>query len=438
MFFPNVAWKVSVRSAAYIPATLERMKKVFAGLAVLLVVFGGLAFSQAAPGRIAFITLGGQVATVEPDGSGLRVLTSGAQSFQFPAWSPNGSRLAVLGADAEGGFLTVLEDAEDAVPRELYRSLDEPPFYLYWAPDAGTIGFLASHAEAGIGLHLASTTGVGSSRLLATGSPFYWQWTSDGQGLFIHANGSGETARLGFTSRVRDTLDTNLASPGNFQAPGISPSGRYIAYAAIEPSRGARLVIEGRPGSDVDVEREVAFDGFASLTWSPVADELAFMSSPGAAPIVFGPIKLLDAGSGLLEPLTDRPALAFFWSPDGRYLAYFTPHRASGGELAGTTETTMIAQRAQGRPLLLDLYLIDVEAKTERLLTTFAPSPQFVVQFLPFFSQYALSHSLWSPKSDALVLPVIDLEMPTLRVVVIGLDGTVTPVGEGDMAFWSR
>ena len=288
-------------------------------------------------------------------------------------------------------------------------------------------------------MYVAPVNRAASSQLLATGSPFYWQWTSDGQGLFIHANASGETARLGFTSRVRDTLSANLASPGRFQAPGISPSGRYVAYAAAEPDRGSTVVVEGRPGSSLDVKREAAYDGFASLTWSPARDELAFISPADAAPTSFGPIKLLDAETGLLEPLTEKPAVAFFWSPDGTYIAYFTPRSSGRGDLAQPEPNAeMVAQRAQGRPLLLDVYLVDVSAKSERLLTSFAPSPQFVAQFLPFFDQYALSHSLWSPDSDALVLPAIDLATPTLRVVVVGLDGTVTPVAEGDMAFWSR
>ena len=417
------------------------MKKLLVSLTLVLVACGQLAFSQATPARIAFVTLEGQVATVAPDGSELRVLTAGSQRFQFPAWSPDGSSLAVLGADAEGGFLAVLEDEENVVPNELYRSTGEPPFYLYWAPDAQSIGFLANNAGAGIGMHVTPLSGSGSSSLLATGSPFYWQWTSDGQGLFIHTNLTGESARLGFTSRVRDTLGANLAAPGRFQAPGISPSGRYVAYAADEPGRGAQVVIRGRPGSGLETLREVPHEGFASLSWSPTRDELAFISPTEAVANSFGPIRLLDADSGLLEPLTDNVAVAFFWSPDGRYIAYFTPRRSSGGDFAEPSETAeerMVTQRAQGRPLILDVYLVDVAAKDERLLTTLAPSPQFVAQFLPFFDQYALSHSLWSPASDALVLPAIDLETPTLRVVVVGLDGTVTPVAEGDMAFWSK
>ncbi len=379
------------------------------------------------------------MATVAPDGSDTRVLSSGPQRFQFPAWSPDGSRLAVLGADAGGGFISLLEDAANEEAAELYRSSDEPPFYLYWAPDGETLGFLASRPGEGIGMHVAGVSGTVQSRLLATGSPFYWQWTGDGQGLFIHANAFGETARLGFTSRVRDTLGTNLATPGRFQAPGLSPSGRYVAYAAAEPNRDTYVVVEGKPGSSLDVRREATHQGFAALTWSPVRDELAFISPTEAAPTSAGPLKLLSAESGLLEPLTEKPAVAFFWSPDGARIAYFTPRRTTGGDLAEPAPSAeMVAQRAQGRPLLLDVYVVDVVTKSERLLTSFAPSPQFVAQFLPFFDQYALSHSLWSPESDALVLPAIDLEIPTLRVVVVGLDGTVTPVAEGDMAFWSR
>ena len=99
------------------------MKKLLVSLTLVLTACGQLAFSQAAtPGRIAFVTLEGQVATVAPDGSNLRVLTTGSQRFQFPAWSPDGSQLGVLGADAEGGFLAVFEDEENAAFRTSFTA----------------------------------------------------------------------------------------------------------------------------------------------------------------------------------------------------------------------------------------------------------------------------------------------------------------------------
>ena len=54
------------------------MKTILAGVLALF----SLGFAQQS--RIAFINPEGQLATINPDGSDLRVLTEGEQRFQFP------------------------------------------------------------------------------------------------------------------------------------------------------------------------------------------------------------------------------------------------------------------------------------------------------------------------------------------------------------------
>ena len=212
--------------------------------------------TPALEGRIAFIDLEGRLATIAPDGSDLRVLSEAGQVVQFPAWSPDGDKLAAIAvdtaADANSAAVYAFTDtpadasgtSESAAPAELYRSAEEPPIYLYWSPDGETVAFIAnrSGADGGgtLGLHLASLQ-KGSSRLLATGNPFYWDWSADGSSLFIHTGFTGEGARLTFIDAEGDAnvatgggaeqTQANLAQPGFFQAPGISPSGRYVAYA---------------------------------------------------------------------------------------------------------------------------------------------------------------------------------------------------------------
>ena len=409
------------------------MKTVF-GLLLSL----SFAFAQADGGRIVFVTPEGQLATVAPDGAELRVLSppSSSESFQFPAWSPDGSSIAATGADAEGGFVKVLEDAEGAEAQELYRSRGEPPFYLYWSPDGESVSFLANHATEGIGLHIASS--AEDDRVLATGSPFYWQWSASGEELFIHSGFTGEGSRLGFISRAEDGLSENLAPPGRFQSPGISPSGKYLAYAS-DGVRGPQVIIQSDERTQEALRREVAHQGVVALSWSPVADELALMSPEAESPFAFGPIQLLNADTGLLEPLTDNRAVGFFWSPDGRYIVYFAPLQGGGsGDAAEVLPETLpeTLQFAAQRPALLGIHLIDVAERSDELIAGVVPSPQFVQQFLPFFDQYALSHSIWSSASDALVLPIIDTEARSLSVATVSLDGTVTTIAEGDMPFW--
>ena len=396
-------------------------------------------------GRIAFIDPQGRLATVAPDGSELRVLSEPGRRFQFPAWSPNGGMIAAVAADADGGAVYALPDEEGAAPAELYRSAAEPPIYLYWSPDGETVSFIANRSGEGgggtLGFHLAPLGG--SSRLLATGNPFYWDWSADAQSVFVHTGFAGENARLAFIDVTGADAETgaaeNLAPPGFFQVPGVSPSGRFVAYAERDELGGGRVVVRGNPrgesGADEAV-REVPHQGLAALLWSPAEDVLAFSAPPAAARSFYGPVRLLDALTGELTTLVDDLSVAFFWSPDGRYLAYLSPEVGGGGGVAGGPAGALAALQTQPQLPSLNVTVVEVSSGEVRLRTSFLPTPLFLGQFLPFFDQYALSHSLWSPESDALVLPTFETGEP--RLLVLPLEGEARSLAAGDTPFWGR
>jgi len=87
------------------------------------------------------------------------------------------------------------------------------------------------------------------------------------------------------------------------------------------------------------------------------------------------------------------------------------------------------------RPQLL-INVLDVDTRATRAVAGFAPSALFVEQYLPFFDQYARSHRVWSPASDALVFPAVGAGGVTM-VTVFGLDGTITPLTAGEMPSWN-
>ena len=392
--------------------------------------------------RIAFVTLDGRLATIRPDGSDLMLLSKDeAEFFQFPAWSPDGRSLAAIRSRRDGGAVVVYrftgDGAEESV---LYSSAFEPPFYLYWSPDSRVVSFLANDSERVLALHLASPDD-GSERVLTGGSPFYWQWTADSRRLLLHIGFAGVGARLGFSEVVTDTLLESLDTPGFFQTPGISPSGRFIAYGRYGPLGSRRVVLKG-VDIDESIEWELPHRGLVALGWSPAEDLLAVMSPRRDVATFAGAIDLLEAESGLLKPLIDGPAIAFFWSPDGHHLAYFTRVAVGGGRVAsadGGQRPLLGAgeQRVQQRLTLLELHVANIATGDTWLLTTFQPTASFVTQFLPFFGQYALSHQLWAPDSSALTLPLVDKEgVP--QVAVVTLDGAVTTIAPGDSPFWNQ
>lgn len=371
--------------------------------------------------RIAFIDLEGRLSTIAPDGTDYHPISLSNHVYQFPAWSPCGKLIAAIGSDRSGAGVYLFRDKDVQVGKgrytQLFYSYEQLPFYLSWSPNSEMVSFLATYTH-GLGLHIGSIKKA-TSQLLTTGEPCFWHWTRDSTQLFIHIGSPDHHEhRLTFIDHEIDDLDTNIATAGAFQTPGISADGQYWAFAECNHIGQANLVIEQSNSYD---RQTIDHQGIAMLTWSPTAPELAFICPEFEANHYYGPLQLWHAPSGEIHRLTDQTVIAFFWSPNGRYLAYFT--------------IAHMPPSLQG--LVLNLSIMDVQTHQRKKLFSFQPPPLFVNQFLPFFSQYALSHQLWSPDSDALVLPIIANRIP--RIVVVPIDGSdIVPIAEGFAAFWSR
>lgn len=388
--------------------------------------------------RLVIVAPDDSLQTMNPDGSDVRALVAPGLHFQFPAWSPDGRLIAAPGNDGADSGVWVLRDAANPEPAAVYRSQDRAPFYLYWSPDSRWLSFLANDAP-GIALWLAEPDGASAARKLESGQPFYWNWAEEGDSMLIHTGGRAPNGLITFIDTQGESLTGEMAPPGPFQAPGISPSGRYIAFAENGAAGASAIVIKDMMQDGV--RQSAQHQGFAALSWSPASEQLAFISPPVLAPHFFGPLRLLDAADGRLRTLSSRTVVAFFWSPDGKTIAFLSP--AGDGDDSGARAPGP----AQTDGLLLDLWLIDVASDPaalypappsgERRLASFQPGQLFTAQFLPFFDQYALSHRLWSPASDALVLPVQEAD-GSERVYVFPIDGS-PPYGvtEGMMGFWS-
>lgn len=388
-------------------------------------------------GRIAFVDLEGRVTTAAPDGGARRTLTGSPRIFQFPSWSHDGRYVAAIGRNENGGGLYVFADGDSApfVEPERFLSHHAPPFYHAWSPHAHTLLFLTPHEGQTYALRGGPLTSA--PQLLATGHPFFWSWTARPDQLLIHSGGPEQGARLALFDAAQGLWGKNLIQPGRFQTPGVSADGRFRAFAGMNLDGGSRLIVERlRSGERLHLPHF----GLIRFVWSPAAAALAFISPPHDE-MAYGPLLLLNAETGTAQQLTKEPVVAFFWSPDGRFLAILTladdgqaAGRQNGAYTNGHTQQTGVAAGSTYAPAL-HLSVMDLAAHHTHALLTFTPPPTFVHHFLPFFDQYAQSHRLWSPDSEALVFPVLRADSAEiLRIPINGRSPQV--VAEGLMPCW--
>jgi TolB protein len=457
-----------------------------AALAIASALIGGLALGfarQAGPGPappgpstaqtrsdplVALLDRNGSLATADGAGSTRILADEPGTVFGFPAWSPDGSRVAAIAyGDADTAisiFSVPLTDAQSSqapAPVVIYRSAAVPPFYLYWTPDAQHISFLATEAD-GISLRVAPADGSaplegGPGSVIRQGAPLYFDWI-DPHRLLVHV-GNGPAAFLGEVGLDGQPVAPALADSGDFRAPVIGQGGRFIAFVRGSPP-SAQLVVAARDGSS---EHASAVSGAAAFLFDPTGTSVAVIATmdPNQANLGFplGPLRLIDAATGTTRMLLDGTVVGFFWSPDARTIAALRlqpgtgPTVADGGMVAAAAIATPGSAPAAGSPAgasasagptaapspgpELHLLFVNVADGTIRSDRIIRPTSHFVNELLPYFDQYALSHRVWAPDSSAILLPLVD-DAGRDQLVNLAPDGAPsTRVFDGTAGFWS-
>jgi TolB protein len=244
------------------------------------------AAQQPPAGRILF-GHAGDIWTAE-SGS-LAPLTQGGRYWGQADWSPDGSRVALIGWGQNATDLFVLDPSAGEwrqLTRGQQRRLADSEWIYYprWSPDGEQIAYLSDRNSEYPMLWTIRADGSGARQLMnvrsGLGAIDSLSWSPDGSKIAV----------TGFRDRVGQIFIIDLARPANPRAltaepggafdPAWSPDGEHIAYVAREGRTTMIRLIEAEGHGEGTTIVQGEFP--RSPRWSPYGSELAYLALSGS------------------------------------------------------------------------------------------------------------------------------------------------------------
>jgi Tol biopolymer transport system component len=265
-------------------------------------------------GRIAyynFAELPRQIYSVDADGTDLLQLTTGTRSKVDPAWSADGSMIA-LGSSSRRqsrGRLEVMNADGSArsivVAYEQNRGVADPA----WSPDGSQIAF-CRQAPRGVSIWVVDVDGTNLTRLSGPDdddcSP---DWSPDGTRIVF----TSFTDDAGLWLMDADGTDRAELVNGFADAPSWSPDGTKIAFARtpLRSNRSDIFVVNADASGRTRLtftERRWEF----TPAWSPDGSSIAYCKNTGPEGFAFCEIWTMDPDGSNATRITATPDIDEF------------------------------------------------------------------------------------------------------------------------------
>jgi WD40 repeat protein len=256
------------------------MRKVSLVVAVGLVLLPGSVRSAEKPGRPALIvstrTGNPEIFLVDADSGDARNLTNHTGNDGFPAWSPDGKRVA-FASDRDGGTNIYIIDTAGGDLRQLTHakvSAKTGCISPAWSPDGRMIAFARLREEK---FEVCVVPAAGGKVRVLTEDALDPAWSPDGKRIAFAAHNGKAGCRLAIMnadgSERHDLVDHD--NPPGAITPAWSPDGRWIAYADRAPGATELYLIS--PEGKQRHQLTQCSNMNTNPVWSPEGESITFM-----------------------------------------------------------------------------------------------------------------------------------------------------------------
>ncbi len=353
------------------------------------------------------------------------------------AWSPDGTELAYI-EYSEVAWLIKVSDAQGETQRELLAVDNELPRFLGWWPDGNALSLLTQVDPAQTGgaplfnLWLAPVGGARPTVIFSTPQIFYAP-EPFGSRVVAHVT---EPTEAGALDRVVLITEGNAVprdlelSPAGFMAPAWSPDGLGLLYPMQDEQGVNQLAIANLQGQARQIVAR--FDTAIAFSWSPDGKYIAYIDSAQARMGALGLLTVVEVSTGQVVFTTPENRVhGFFWSPDSGRIVYFTKEVAAADE----QQSTLLGALA--------IHFLDVKEgevldyAVDNTPFQFRPTVPFL-EMLTKFDLYSRFATIWSPNGEKIVLPMVTADGQGV-IYILATSGNLAPrpIVEGVMAFWS-